>query len=81
MKRVLTEKHFKILKHSLGGNNPIKWHRNYFVAVEGHYDLPLIRDLEKLGYMKRVETNEMLFVVTLRGKKALLLFNAEKGVK
>jgi len=83
----LTEKHLKILEHSLGGSNSIKWYRNYFVATEGHYDLPLIRDLEKVGYIKRIETvshcdnDEMLFVVTLRGKKALLLFNAEKGAK
>jgi hypothetical protein len=65
------------MEHSLGGKNPKKWHRNYFMASSGHTDLPDLRALEKHGKMKQVPSpsfcdyDSMLFLVTEAGKRFL----------
>jgi len=66
-----------LMEHSLGGKDPGKWFRNYFVADDRHTDLPDIRELEKQGMMKQVKApsflsaRTMVFVVTEAGKKFL----------
>ena len=73
----ITKKHRWLMEHSLGGKDPAKWYRNYFVASSGHKDLPNLIELEKHGMMKRVQApsfcskNTIVFVVTDAGKTFL----------
>jgi hypothetical protein len=66
-----------LMENSLGGKNPKKWYRNYFIASPGHTDLPALRALEKHGMMKQVlsisfcDSENMLFRVTEAGKRFL----------
>lgn len=64
------------MEHTLGGPDPSKWFRNYFVASDGHTDLPALRELEDLGLMKEVPApafcpDSIVFVVTEAGKEEL----------
>jgi transketolase N-terminal domain/subunit len=74
---MITDYQRSLMEHSLGGKDPKKWHRNYFMASPGHMDLPDLRALEKHGMMKQVtfpsfcDSDSMLFMVTDAGKRFL----------
>ena len=69
------------MEHSLGGKDPSNWYRNYFVASDGHTDLPDIRELEKQGMMEEVKSpsfcssGTLVFIVTEKGKDFLSKHN------
>ena len=48
----LTERHKEVLRHTLGLTNDgdDAW-RNYFVASEGHTDMPVLNELLVAGHM------------------------------
>lgn len=58
-----------ILAHTLGNGE-----RNYFVADQGHSDMPTLLQLESDGFMGRMATpsflpnNDLVFYVTRAGK-------------
>jgi hypothetical protein len=63
-----------LMAHSLGGRDPKKWHRNYFVADDKHSDYDDLCALEEEGMMKRIASPSFMgestitFVVTENGK-------------
>lgn len=65
------------MQHTLGGENPIDWYRNYFASNIGHSDMPDLESLESLGLMCRFKTtafcdsSTIYFKVTEYGKKVL----------
>ena len=74
----LTKNQIHLLEHSLGGKDPKKWYRNYFMASPGHSDLPDLEKLESEGFMKRhnrpiafCDDESILFRVTEAGKKVV----------
>lgn len=73
----ISKNHRHLMEHSLGGPDPSKWFRNYFVAGDGHTDLPALREMESRGLMKEVPTpsfcseDDILFMVTEKGKEEL----------
>lgn len=73
----LTRQQLTLLEHTLGGKDPEKWYRNYFVASPGHTDLKDLRALESMGLMKTMKTptflddDSIVFMVTESGKDLL----------
>lgn len=72
----ITEKHRKLLRHTLGLDQSATPYRNRFVAGDGHSDMPLIRDLVDWGYMAErklpnwCSEGDRLFMATEAGKQA-----------
>lgn len=66
-----------LMEHSLGGQDPKKWHRNHFMASPGHQDLADLLELKEQGMMTQLKTpsfcdpDSMLFAVTNAGKQFL----------
>lgn len=73
----LTDNQKSLLEHTLGSAVPDKWFRNHFLAGPGHSDLPDLEELEKKGFMRRIETpsfckeTDIVFKVTDEGKQFL----------
>ena len=71
----LTERHKEVLRHTLGlkKDGDDAW-RNYFVASEGHSDMPVLNDLLAADYMV-VRDNPggsgYLFRATDKGREAV----------
>lgn len=71
----ISDAHRDIMRHALGlTRNPVSY-RNYFCAGDGHADMPLIRDLVAIEYMRlsrRInEGRDGIYVVTDCGRAAL----------
>lgn len=77
MVEFITDQQRKLLEHSLGGENPEKWHRNHFMASPGHTDLDDLRTLQDKGLMETrkspafCDPDSILFMVTEAGKNFL----------
>lgn len=71
---MITVEQRKLLAHALGGEDPSKWYRNYFVSHEGCFDWQDLCRLEKSGHMRRAKTpsfipeGDTVFQVTDKGK-------------
>ena len=73
----MNKNEINILQHALGIGQ--SWekesHRNYFVAGEGHHEMPLIIKLCESGLMKKrptpgfISENDKVYSVTDKGKK------------
>jgi hypothetical protein len=67
-------KQANLIAHALGGKNPKKWYRNYFVTGEGSDDFDDLCQLEQAGFMERAQTpsfcapQDIVFIVTEKGK-------------
>jgi len=76
MKKI-TDKQRKFLEHTLGGPNPSRWFRNYFVTVPESPYLTDLRYLQDIGLMEITTSPDFLnpdaivFRVTDSGKKFL----------
>ncbi len=73
---VLRDTERSVIEHSLGINSRNKTpYRNHFCAGEGHADLPYIKSLVALGFMRASHTindgRDTIYVVTDAGKAAL----------
>ena len=79
MSEELTEREREIMLHTLGLDRPKvkESYRNYFVADEGHSDLPVILELCARGLMEQRQTpgfigeKDRVYAVTDYGRIAL----------
>jgi hypothetical protein len=64
-----------VIEHSLGLSRWPRSYRNHFCAGEGHDDMPYIKSLIELGFMRASHTindgRDTIYVVTDAGRAAL----------
>lgn len=72
---VLRPEERQIIEHSLGLSRSKESYRNYFCAGDDHDDMPQIKSLVQLGFMRAShkinDGTSTIYVVTDAGKAAL----------
>lgn len=72
---VLRENELHIIRHALGLNRAKESYRNHFCAGPDHDEMPAIKSLVDLGFMRASHTinegRDTIYVVTPAGRAAL----------